>query len=70
MVGNYNERVVQELGKYVEYMVGKLNYSSDDKNYCSLERYEVIESDNLDITQLRVNKSTGSMTVDISSSQL
>ena len=63
MVGNYNERVVQELGKYVEYMVGKLNYSSDEKNYCTLERYEVIESDNLDITQLRVNKSTGSMTV-------
>jgi DNA-directed RNA polymerase, beta subunit len=63
MVNKFNENVVRELGKYVEFMVDKVNYSSDDKNYCSLLNYQVIESNNLDISYLRMTGRTGSMTV-------
>lgn len=64
MINNFNENVVRELGKYVEFMVDKINYSSNSDNYCSLVKYEVVESNNLDISYLRMTGKTGSMTVE------
>lgn len=60
---SYNNAVIPKLIDYIKQLLTRVEYSSDDGAKIELERYQSIDSNNLDINYLTTHEMTGTFTL-------
>lgn len=63
MISDYNNAIVPKIEEFIQYMLARIEASYTEGASIRLSKYEVVDSNNLDVNYLMTNSLTGSITV-------